>query len=249
VAIVEKGPMGGTCLNRGCIPSKMLIHSADVADIINNAKTFGINPKGYTVDFKKLVTRVSKTVDKDARDIEAGIKEDKNTTLYKTTGKFIGERTLNVGNETIKGEKIVIAAGTRPTIPPVEGINDVDYMTSKEALRITKQPKSLTVLGGGYIGTELGHFYGALGTKVTIIQRRDILVPNEDEDIAKAFTKIYKKKYNVLTGFSAKKVSKKNNQISVEVENKSGRKKSVVSEKLLVATGRIPNTDILEVLF
>jgi len=109
-AVIEKGPMGGTCLNRGCIPSKMIIHAADVAETIDKAKVFGINAKGFTVDFKKVTQRASKTVDKDARDIEEAIRENKKTTLFKTEGKFIGYKILQVGNKKIKGDKIIIAA-------------------------------------------------------------------------------------------------------------------------------------------
>ena len=245
VAIVEKGPMGGTCLNRGCIPSKMLIHSAFVAETIKNAKTFGINPKGYTINFKKIIER-AKIVDKDARDIEKGIRADKNTTLYKTEGKFIGNKTLKVGKETIKANKIVIAAGTRPFIPPIEGLKNVDYITSKEALRLKKLPKSMAIVGGGYIAAELAHFYGQLGTKITIIQRNPNLIPNEDEEIKKKFTEIFRKKYNIFTEHTAVKVSKKGKNFVVEAE-KNGKRKKIISEQLLVATGRAPNTDILDV--
>ena len=249
-AVVEKGPMGGTCLNRGCIPSKMIIHSADVAETINNAKHFGINAKGFAVDFKKVTERASKIVDKDARDIEEGIRSDKNTTLFKKEGKFIGYKTLRVGNKAIKGDKIIIAAGTRPSMPPIEGLDKADYMTSDEALRLTKQPKSLTIIGGGYIAAELAHFYGALGTKINIVQRRDVLIPNEDREIAEEFTKIFSKKYTVFLNSDAIKVSKKNKKIITLIKNNTNNKnkiKKIISDKLLVAAGRIPNTDILDV--
>src|SRR3989338_4354807 len=250
-AVVEKGPMGGTCLNRGCIPSKIIIHSADVAEIINNAKSFGINSKGFAVDFKKVTERASKIVDKDAKDIEKGIRSDKNTFLFKTEGKFIGYKTLKAGNKTIKGDKIIIPAGTRPSIPPLEGLDKVDYMTSDEALRLTKQPKSLTIIGGGYIAAELAHFYGALGTKINVIQRRDVLIPNEDGEIAEEFTKIFSKKYNVFLNSDAIKVSKKGNKIITTIKNRDDNNKNkiknIVSDKLLIAAGRIPNTDILNV--
>ena len=246
VAVIEKGPMGGTCLNRGCIPSKMLIHSADVAETIHRAKIFGITPKGYAINFKKIAERVSKTVDKDAREIENGIKADKNTALYKAEGRFIGHKTLKVGKETIKADKIVIAAGTRPFIPPIEGLKDKDYITSDEALRLKKLPKSMTIIGGGYIAAELAHFFGALGAKITIIQRNRLLIPNEDKEIAEKFTDIFKKKYNVLTEHNAVKVSKKGRNFIVIAE-KNGKRKKIISEQLLIAAGRIPNTDILDV--
>ncbi|MBI2660047.1 dihydrolipoyl dehydrogenase [Candidatus Woesearchaeota archaeon] len=246
VAVVEKGPMGGTCLNRGCIPSKIIIHSADVAETIKKSRLFGINSKINSVDFAKITSRTSNIVDKDAKDIEEAIIEDKKTTLFKVEAKFIGERTLKVGKETIKGDKIVIAAGTRPSVPNIEGLKDVDYMTSDGALRLKKQPKAMTILGGGYIAAELAHFYGALGTKINIVQRGKFLIPNEDEEISRKFTEIFSRKYNILTEFSAKQVYIKNGKFVLEIEGKKSDKK-LISDQLLVATGRIPNTDILDV--
>ena len=193
-AIIEKGPMGGTCLNRGCIPSKIVIHSADVAEIIKNSKKFGISSNISKVDFASITRRASSLVDNEAKEIEEAINEDENTTLFKSEAKFVGNMTINTGKETIKGKKIVIAAGTRPLIPSIEGLDKVDFMTSTEALRLTKQPKVLSILGGGYIATELAHFYGSLGTKINIIQRNKLLIPNEDEEISKKFTEIWKKK-------------------------------------------------------
>ncbi|MBI2101042.1 dihydrolipoyl dehydrogenase [Candidatus Woesearchaeota archaeon] len=246
VAVVEKGPMGGTCLNRGCIPSKIIIHSADVAETIKKSKLFGINSRISSIDFKKITGRASKIVDKDAKEIEEAIIQDKNTTLFKVEAKFIAERTLKAGKETIKGNKVIIAAGTRPAIPKIEGLSDVDFITSDEALRLKKQPKTMTILGGGYIAAELAHFFGALGTKINIMQRGKYLIPNEDEEISSKFTGIFKKKYNVLTEFNAAKVSKKGNKFILEAENKKARKK-LVSDALLVAAGRTPNTDLLDV--
>ena len=245
VAIIEEGPLGGTCLNRGCIPSKMIIHSADVAETIQRAKLFGINSKGYKVDFGKITRRASKAVDKDSVEIEKGIKETENMELFKKRGKFIGERTMVVGNKTIQGEKVVVAAGTRPAIPEIEGIEDVDYITSDEALRLTKQPKRMVIMGGGFIAAELAHFYGSLGTNVTILQRSTLL-NKEDKEIAETFTKSISKKYNVLLGYSTKNVKQKGKKITIIV-GKSKKTKKIETDSLLIATGRIPNTDILDV--
>ncbi len=255
VAVVEKGPMGGTCLNRGCIPSKIIIHSADVVEIIKRSADFGISSKISSIDFAKIIKRASNIVDTEAKHIEEGVLEDKNITLFKTEAKFIADRTLKVGSETIKGEKIIIAAGTRPFTPPIEGLSDIDYMTSDEALRLKTQPKVLTILGGGYIAAELAHFFGGLGTKINIIQQNDTLIPNEDEEIAIKFTELFSKKYNVLTGFNAVKASKKDGKFVVVAEDVSQKstieknkvKKEIISDQLLVATGRIPNTDLLDV--
>jgi len=166
--------------------------------------------------------------------------------LYKTEGKFVGFKTLKVGKETITADKIVIAAGTRPFIPKIEGLSDVDFITSDGALRLKKLPKTMTVIGGGYIAAELAHFFGSLGAKITIIQHNELLVPNEDIEIAEKFTEIFRKKYNVLLGYNAVKVSRKGKNFVVIAE-KNGKKKKIISEQLLVAAGRIPNTDILDV--
>ena len=246
VAVVEKGPMGGTCLNRGCIPSKIIIHSADVAEAIRSSHKFGINSKLTSIDFKKIISRASKIVDKESKEIKDAIIEDKNTTLFNLEAKFVSDRTLKAGKEIIKGKKIIIAAGTRPLIPKIEGLKDVDFITSDEALRLKKLPKCMTILGGGYIAAELAHFYGSLGTEINIVQRGKYLVPNEDEEISKKFTEIFSKKFKIITEFDATKVSKKGKNIVVKAEGKKGKKK-IISDVLLVAAGRIPNTDILDV--
>ncbi len=247
VAIIEKGPMGGTCLNRGCIPSKMLIHSADVVETINGAHLFGIRPKGYEVDFPAIVKRVSAAVDKDAEEIEEALKHSDNPRFYKQESHFISHKTLQVGPDTISADKIVIASGGRPRIPNIEGLRDVDYITSDEALRLTRQPKVLTIIGGGYIAVELAHFFGALGTRVNIIQRREVLVPNEDEEVSMKFTEIFRKKHNVLTGFEPVRVTKRAGTYTVEVKSvKGGTGKSLSSDELLVAPGRETNADTLD---
>jgi len=246
-AVIEEGPLGGTCLNRGCIPSKVLIHSADVAEIIDNSDTFGIKAKRTGVDFGKIVKRAFTTIDKDAASIEQGIKQTKEMTLFKGTAKFVGKNEIQVGKDTLRGKYIIIAAGTRPTIPPIEGMKKVKYYTSDNVMRIKKQPKSMIVLGGGFIAAELAHFFGALGTSITIVQRSTLL-RHEDKEIADTFTRLFSKKHNVVLGYGAKSVKQKGNKITLMVQTKEGRKtKKIEAETLLVATGRVPNTDLLDV--
>ncbi len=245
VAIVESGPMGGTCLNRGCIPSKMLLHSADVAETIQHSRKFGITAQAGKADFAGIISRVSSFVDRDARGIESGIRETHNLTLFKAEGKFVGERSLRVGKKVISGEKIFIFAGTRPSIPPLEGLEGSGFITSSEALRLKKMPKSLTIIGGGYIAAELAHFFGCMGSTVTILQRGDLLVPNEDAEIAQAFTKAYSKRFYVRLNFSASAVRKKAGKFLVRAAG--ARSKVISSDQLLVAVGRTPNSDILDV--
>ncbi|MEM3154894.1 MAG: dihydrolipoyl dehydrogenase [Candidatus Woesearchaeota archaeon] len=246
VAIVEQSAFGGTCLNRGCIPSKMLIHSADIAEQIKKANLFGINAKITSIEWKKIVNRVSEFVDKDAWEIEKANRQTKNITVYKTQARFIGEKILEVGKETITADKIFICAGSRPSIPPIPGLQDIDYITSNEALRLKKQPKHLVIIGGGYIGAELAHFFGSLGTKITIIDRGNLLMKNEDGEIAQRFTEVYKRKFNVVLNANTVRVYKKAKNIAVELDI-NGKRKTIAGDTLLIATGRIPNTDILNV--
>src|SRR5918912_2255333 len=213
VAVIEKGKMGGTCLNRGCIPSKLLIHSADVAEIIKSAELFGIKVDKFSIDFESIVKRATIIVDGESDGIKNAFAEIDNPKLYQSECRFTGEKTILVGDETISTSKILIASGTRPAIPKIDGLDGSGYITSDEALRLQKQPRVLTIIGGGYIAAEMAHFFGALGTKVNIVQRGNLLIPHEDEEVARKFTQVFSKKYNVYLGYDTESVGKKNGGI------------------------------------
>jgi mycothione reductase len=259
VAVIEKDRMGGTCLNRGCIPSKLLIHSADVAEIIKRSHLFGLKVNGFSVDFPALVERVNGMVDSESDEIKKAFEGRDNPKLFAKECKFVGEKTVSmVGdnteddhNETITADKILIASGTRPRIPEIKGLRETSYITSDEALRLKSQPKVLTIIGGGYIASEFAHFFGALGTKINIIQRRSILIPDEDEEISKKFTEIFSKKYNVYLDYKIEFVSNEDdgdsgNKVLVRAKNSSGKTVELDSDQLLIAAGRVPNSDMLD---
>ena len=246
VAMIEKGPMGGTCLNRGCIPSKIIIHPADLAETIKNASKFGIQAEIKKIDFSSIINRSNSHVDEESEMIERNLKESKILDLYKTKGEFVDSKTIAVGKEKITGDKILIAAGARPFIPPIEGLDKINYLTSTEALRLEKQPKSMVIIGGGYIASELGHFYGALGTKITVIQKGERLVDREDIDISKKFTEVFSKKYEVFLNSEVKSVKeKKDGTKIVTFEGAGGKEGTVEAEEVLIAVGIQPNTDTL----
>ena len=257
VAIIEKDKLGGTCLNRGCIPSKLLIHSADIIEIIKKADVFGITVKNYKIDFQQIVNRVNKIVNTDSDEIKKGLQASKNPQLFLQECKFIGEKKILIANDKIiTSDTILIASGTRPNIPNIKGLKNVEYITSNEALSLKQQPKSLTIIGGGYIACELAHFFGSLGSKINIIQRNDLLIPNEDTDISTRVTDIFSKKYNIYLGYNAELVfydSKDKNGlnktkiINVIAKNKFGNYVKVSSDQLLIAIGRIPNSDLLNI--
>jgi dihydrolipoamide dehydrogenase len=251
VAIIEEGPFGGTCLNRGCIPSKMLIHCADVMQTIENAAAFGIHAKVESIDWQFIVNRAFKEVDIDAAMIERGNRRSENIEVFKGRGRFTGPKILAVnipgsGEEELTAETILIAAGTRPWVPEIPGLDQTPYITSDEALRLPEQPKKLTIIGGGYIAAELAHFFGAFGTDVAIIHRRDLMLREEDTDVSRRFTEVYQRRFNVVLDAQIESVSSLAGEITVEVTTPEG-KRSIVSDTLLMATGRVPNTDILEV--
>ena len=246
VAIIEKDRMGGTCLNRGCIPSKLLIHSADVMEAIKSAAQFGINVSGISIDFEKIVNRTNRIVDTDSDGIRQAFSHIENPKLFPHECRFVGPKTVSVGGQMIKADKILIASGTRPAIPKIKGLEGSGFVTSDEALRLKKQPRTLTIIGGGYIAAELGHFFGSLGTTINILQRHNVLLPDEDEEIARKFTEVFSKKYNIHLGFTAESVSKNGDTFTVMAKNSIGKTINIESDQLLVATGRTPNSDWLD---
>lgn len=247
VAVVEPGPLGGTCLNRGCIPSKMLIAHADIADAIGRSGEFHIDASMEGVDFSSIVQEVNDTVAEDAQSIERGIEDSDNHTLFQEEARFVDEKVLEVGDERITAPKIVVAAGSRPLVPPIDGLEDVDYMTSKDALEPEEQPDRLVIIGGGYIACELAYFYGALGTEVTIIEMADTLLSREDMEVAELFTQRFVEDHDVYLGMRASEVSEQDGRITVTAEDEDGATETVEGDALLVAAGRRPNTDRLGV--
>jgi len=244
VAVIEKDRLGGTCLNRGCIPSKMLIHPADVAIEIKEARRFDIhNDPKFSVDFAKLVGRISQTVDADSDKIETSYMRHPNISFFKGRAKFVENKVIEINNEQITADKIFIAAGTRPTIPDIPGLAGTPYMTSTEALRNTTLPSSMIIIGGGYIACELGHAYGALGTK-TIFLVRSKLLRAQDAEIAAEFQKVFSRYHDLRLGAIPTKIEYSNNIFNVHY-TQDGKNTSVSAQALLIAAGVTSNADTL----
>ncbi|MDQ2055953.1 dihydrolipoyl dehydrogenase [Halobellus sp. H-GB7] len=259
VAVVEKGPLGGTCLNRGCIPSKMLLYHADVFETVESADAFHIDAEITDVNFAEMVREVNEDVSADADSIRKGLRSSPQHDLYEGEGRFVDERTVEIvsGEDEgaqIRAETVLIAAGTRPAIPGIDGIDDVDYLTSTEALQLETPPDHLVIVGGGYIAAELGHFFGTFGSDVTIIGRRPNLLPEADEEVAEAFTDRYADRFTVHTGYAATAASESGGTVTVEAHPyeygedggiREDDSVTVTGDTLLVAAGRTPNTDLL----
>src|SRR3990172_6172030 len=249
VALIEPGPLGGTCLNRGCIPSKILIETAEVAQTIKRAGAFNIQAEIQGVDFPAIIARTMDFVDEEAAGIEEAVKANPKYTLYKKFAHFTGPKKLMVGDEEIEGEKIVIAAGSRPAIPPIPGLDQTAFHSSDTIFRLLKLPPRIVFIGGGYISCEMASFFGSLGSEITVIDRGELLVSNEDEEIAAKFTEVFSRRYRVIKQAAVKQVSGptsgKEGEVAVTVEV-SGRTQEIKADVLFVAAGRVPNTDNLE---
>lgn len=245
VAVIEKDRLGGTCLNRGCIPSKMLIHPADVAQEIRDASRFDIhNNPNFNVDFNRLVTRISNTVDADSYGISAGYGKNPNIDFYHGTARFLDDKIITVNGEELTADKIFIAVGSRPSIPDVEGLHDTPYWTSTEALRNTSLPRKMVIIGASYIAVELGHAYGALGSEVHFLVRSRFL-RQEDKETATEFSRVFTQRYPCHFQAVPHKVEHRNGRFRIGYEQ-DGESKSMMCDALLIATGVVPNTDTLD---
>lgn len=245
VAIVERADFGGTCLNRGCIPSKMLVHVADVAETARRAGRLGVSAHVEQVHWPEVARRVFGRIDPIAAAGEDYRRGLENVAVYKGRARFCGPRRLAVAGAEITGDAVVLAAGARPFIPPLPDLGSVPYHTSDDIMRLAEPPERLLIWGGGYIAAELAHVFDAAGSDVTILNRGPRLLRAEDRDVSEAFTAAYRKRFRVITGAQPVAASSApGGAVSLEVRRASGTE-TLHADVLLVAAGRIPNGDEL----
>jgi mycothione reductase len=247
IAMVEEGDWGGTCLNRGCIPTKMLVHTADTIHSIKDAKRFGIDATLEGVRWPDIRDRVFGRIDPIAESGEHYRREGSpNVTVYGGHGRFVGERTVEVltadGAARVEGRQVVVAAGARPMIPDIQGLAEAGFHTSDDIMRIDRIPDHLIVLGGGFIACELAHVFGAYGADVTIVQRGRRLLRAEDDDISSAITMAFAERFDLRLGAHIDRIQRHGDEVSVLFMDGT----RVVGSDLLVATGRIPNSDVID---
>ncbi len=248
VALVDKGPLGGTCPNLGCIPSKMLIYPADRIIEIEEAKKLGIEAKVTNIDFKSIMERMRKSVHKNQNHIREAISQLKKFDFYKGEGHFVGEYTISVAGEEIRGEKIFLASGSRPFIPPIKGLDSTGYLTNETVLGLKERPESLVIIGGGYVGVEYGHFLAAVGTRVTILEMADRLVLAEEPEISALLKKALGRRMEIYLNTQAEEVRRNGSGVGVLVKNiKNGIQRELKAQKIMAAVGRRSNADLLKV--
>ena len=246
LAIVEPDKFGGTCLNRGCIPSKMLLYAAEVAEMARHGAHLGLRHTLERVDWRRLVGRVWEKIDPVA---EAGAqyrRSQPHVTVYDAPARFVAPRVLETGGHRITADRIVLGAGARPVVPDIPGLETIAYHTSDTIMRLETQPNLLLIIGGGYIGAEMAHFFGSLGTQVTITDHGGALIKRQDDAIAQAFTRIYQRRFNVLLHTQVRSLNPENGRIAAQVDV-DGTPRTVRVDAVLIASGRRPNSDTLNV--
>ena len=244
VTMINDGlPIGGTCVNVGCVPSKNLIRAAETLHRSKNNPFPGIQTDGTITDFDAVMnqknTLVQELRQKKYIDI---IKDMKDFRLIRGHASVISPTSVEVNDETIEGDNILIATGARPYVPEIEGLHDVPYLTSEEAFELDKLPESIIVLGGRYIALEIAQMFARLGSQVTILQRSARILPNEINDLTESITNYLSKEgINIITGNNFQRVYELEGYILVE-SKVSNKLRTYKAEKLIVATGRTPNT-------
>ena len=245
VAIVEKDVFGGTCLNRGCIPTKMLVYTADVVSHIQNASKFGIDATVNQVRWPDIVNRVFGRIDSIPPSGKAYRESLDNVRVFTGEGTFVAPKVIEVNGEQITAKHIVVAAGARPTLPHIDGLDAVDFHTSDTIMRIESVPEHLIIFGGGYIATEMAHVFAAMGSRITMIIRSGRLLAREDEAVSERFTELYSKRFDVRTHTHIGRVDQANGEITVKVKT-DGHTHHITGDALLVAIGRTPNGDLMD---
>jgi mycothione reductase len=248
VALVHTPPYGGTCQNFGCVPSKMLVFPADRIMEIKEAEKLGVHAEIKSIDFQGIMERM-RAQRKESQDHEQeSLHNVEHFQYYPGEGSFIRDYTLQVTGETILGEKIFICNGARPVIPSIKGIESVEYLTNETLLELTERPESMIIVGGGYIAAEYGHFFAAMGMKVTILQQNERLLPQQEPEISELLKNEMGTRMNIMTSIRATEVLKHREKYLMKaVDQKTHEEKTFTAQTILLAAGRKSNADTLHV--
>lgn len=242
VCMIEKGPFGGLCILKGCMPSKTLIHSARVAETIQHADEFGIQVnKKIKINTNKIINRKNRIIQGFAHYRKISANKHKNLDLVDGLASFVSKKAVMVDKKIIKGNNFLISTGSSISVPPIEGLKETKFITSDEALDLKNLPKSLAVLGGGPVALELSYYFHSLGVKVAIIQRSNQILSESDKDCAKSLEEALQKKgIMIYTNTNLKKFSKSSGKKKIVFDHGKSQKTMVVDE-ILAAFGRQPN--------
>ncbi|MEO8248897.1 MAG: mercuric reductase [Burkholderiales bacterium] len=246
VALVEARDLGGTCVNRGCTPTKTLRKSARVAHLARRAGEFGVQVGAVEVDFAAAMQRMQERVEASRGGLEEWLGGVDGLQIVREHGRLAGRDgdafVVRAGARTLKAPRIMLNTGTRAFVPPIDGLADVDFLDNDSLLALRERPRHLLVIGGSYIGLEMGQIFRRLGSEVTIVEAGPRLTSREDEDVSAAITQVLQDEgIAVHTGESIERVANAGNGVEVRLTDGT----ALPGSHLLVATGRVPNTDEL----
>ena len=244
VAIVEKSEFGGTCLNKGCIPTKTYLKNAEILDGLKIAAGRGINlaSTNYTIDMDKTVDFKNSVVKTLTGGVQGLLKANK-VTIFNGLGQVNPDKTVTIGSETIKGRNIILATGSKVSRIDIPGIDSQLVMTSDDILDLRELPKSLAVMGGGVVGIELGLVYASYGVDVTVVEMADRIIPAMDKEVSLELQKILSKKgMKIMTSVGVSEIVEGNNQLTLKLNNGE----EIVAERALLSIGRVPQLNGLE---
>ena len=245
-AIIERQRFGGTCVNYGCTPTKTLVASARAAYMVRRAADFGVEIEGtVSVDVAKIKRRKDEIAGRSNESITSYVKDMKNAVVFEGHAVFEGDQRLRVAGETIEAEKIFINVGARAAIPPIEGMDEVPYLTNSSLLGLESLPEHLIILGGGYVGVEFAQMYRRFGSQVTILDHAPRLMGSEDEDVSQEIRAIFEAEgIEIVTGAKVERVTRDSHGLRATI-GVGGKRREIAGSHFLVAAGRKPNTDDL----
>ncbi|MDK2836491.1 MAG: dihydrolipoamide dehydrogenase [Thermosediminibacterales bacterium] len=248
VAVVENRDLGGTCLNRGCIPTKALLQSTEVFKLVKNASRFGVTAGEASIDFAKAVARKNAVVKQLVTGVNYLLKSS-NVEVINATASFTGKNEVELTKpdgqkEKLTARKFIIASGSVPAMPPIPGIDSDGVITSDKALEITEPPKSMVIVGGGVIGVEFATIFASVGTKVTIIEMMPRLIPNIDAEVAETLKAVLKRQgIAIYLNSRVESIGDSTEGKAIEFIDEKGNKSAITAEKVLVSVGRRANIE------
>ena len=246
VAIVERKLFGGTCVNTGCIPTKALVANARAAHIARRLAEYGVMiDSSVTVDMKKVKARKDAIVRRSNEGVEKWLKSTEKLTVYEGPARFEDSHRVRIGDELLEADKLFINVGARASTPPLPGLDQVRYLTNSNMMDVDFLPEHLIIVGGSYVGLEFGQMYRRFGSEVTIVEMGPRLIQREDEDTSEAIREILENEsIHIRLDAECIALEKQDDKVAVDLNCSTGEKK-VIGSHLLLAVGRVPNTDDL----
>ena len=244
IAVIDKDEPGGICLTRGCIPSKILLYPAELVRSLEDGTELGISAR-VQVDFSFVMDRMRRLIGTDIDSIRRGLSNSKNIDYYHAPAEFVSPYTLSVAGETITGKMFLLCTGSQPVIPDIKGLAQTDYLTSDTVLGLTKLPRSMVIIGGGYIAAEYGHFFASMGSEVTVLGRNPQFLPEEEPEVSRVVKKDLERHMKIFTNSEVIEVSGSNPKAVMARDRVTGKTTTFQAESIMVAAGRQSTSGIL----